>query len=80
MSAINLQFVEAFWKFVLICVTFPIFSRIEVSTSMCSSGVLENYSEAWTEMKSNQTLVVMMAFAGAMFGMAAVLGVWIIKF
>ena len=80
LSVINLQLVEAVWKLLLIVVTYPLFARIEVETTICSSGVLENYADAWNEMTSNSTLTRMTIFAGFLFGIATILGVWIIKF
>jgi len=42
MTVIQIAAMESFWKMVLIFITIPIFNKIPVPTTLCSSGVLEN--------------------------------------
>jgi drug/metabolite transporter (DMT)-like permease len=46
----------SFWKAILVLGTIPIFNRIPVSTTVCSSGVLENNSDAFFELVQSSTL------------------------
>lgn len=53
---------QLFWKNLLIWATIPIFSNIPVSTTMCSSGVLENNLDAIYEVNTNRTLKWLVVF------------------
>jgi len=46
---INMAVMEILWKNLLVWVTIPIFNRIEVPTTFCSSGVIENNLDAMYE-------------------------------
>jgi hypothetical protein len=59
--------------------TISIFSRIPVPTNVCSSGVLENNSDALYELATNRKLVWIFAFSLIVFVASQFISLWIIK-
>lgn len=60
---LDMDVMQLFWKNLLIWITIPIFSHIPVSTTMCSSGVLENNLDAIYEVNTNHTLKWLLVFS-----------------
>ena len=70
----------SFWKAILVIGTIPIFNRIPVSTTVCSSGVLENNSDAFFELGQSPTLQWVFWVSVVLFVAGSFLSLWVIRF
>lgn len=70
---------EALWKAVLMCMLFPIFPLIPISTNINSSGRLENYSAALFEVTGNDKLQNLMISFGIISAVVSLLTLILIK-
>jgi hypothetical protein len=59
--------------------TIPIFSRVQVPISVCSSGVLENNIDAVYELTTNPKLIWIFSMSLLVFVLSQFVSLWIIK-
>lgn len=79
LTPIEMQAMTTYWRLILVVFFSPIFSKIPVSTSICSSGVLENNIEAVRELLTNQKLIWLFSLSLAIYIPMQFTGMWIIK-
>ena len=80
LTVINSLLIMSMWKVLMFLITIPIFSRIPVDTAICSSGVLENYSDAWNEVTQDRKIILLWSFGLVTVPFGAITCLWIIKY
>lgn len=80
LSVINMQIVLSFWKIVFLITSSPFYFYIPVSPETCSSGVLEFYRDAWSEMNSNAEVRILAILGASALALGNLLAIWIVKY